>query len=760
LKIQLKNKTTKKTLTGGEDLQQQLSRAIADHQIGKYGAAIKTYKLALQQQPDHPHLHYLLGTAYIQQKDFVKAEQPMERAVELAPDNVGYINNLATVYMATALYDQAEPLFRKALAIDPDSYEAMANMGVVLAELGRWSEAMPFLIRIRLERPDMRRILKYLGVAYCIEKDWPNAIDILEDHLTTEPDDVYARSNLASVYQAVNDRDAMLDTLKNLADDYPDNMGYLWGYYHHLTVANKMQEAYDLLQARLEKDSMNIDLHSMMSRHHSKNMGMDQAYIHARIVRMLPGFSPFKQLDPISVFCRVLDFDGMNDLGISLEDAVTDESIAPATVNVSFLSLMPWAKDEAGCEAMFALHRRWGDHQVTLSAAEAGGDSVPEIPKRTGNQKKLRIGLLSSDIRGHVVSKFIQGFVKEYDRERFELYLYIHTQDIPDPIQLEMISQATGYQHVYNYTNVDLAKKIIGDHIDILFDLNAHTGESRLGAMVRRCAPIQITWLGYLFTTGVPNIDYILVDQWLCPPDGRWLVEKPLVKKGSFISIEGFPPVEIAAELPCERNKGVISFGSMNNPYKLSREIITLWSEVLKAVPNSRFIYARPSNEMNGQFLRYNLVQEFERNGITGDRLVCMENISNRHLPLYNEIDICLDTFPVTGGTTTAESLWMGVPVIIRFGPALHHRIGYSIVMAVGGMDDLCADNDADYIAAAARLANDTNRLRHLRQNLRQQMQESPLGDTHQFVQDFQDALVGVAREHGILPAETPPVSI
>ena len=752
---QLTNTGTKLTFAPAPNIpplwQGLLAQAIVDHQEGKLDEAIATYKKAVKVIPDHPHLHYLLGTALIQKQSFPKAEVAMRRAVELAGQSFEYLNNLASALMGQSKYSEAETILQKAQKINPDSMDVLANLGVVLGELGRWSEAMLHLSRVRLERPDMRKILRHLGFAYCIAKDWPRAIEIIEDYLTGEPKDDIARNNLAMAYRAINEREGMLATLKDLYENNPDNLSCLSNYYHHLVTFGRIAPALDVLERYAKNNPMDITINGLLSRHHFRYGTIDQSYVHARLVQMVKEFNPLSYMDPLTIYPRVLDFDGFDSLNIDLVKFVESTKDGNSTMNVAFLSLLPIAWTDQECEALYQMHKNWGDRLLKLSKEEPGVAEIPTLHPRNPDDKKLRVGFLSSDIRGHVVSKFIQGFIEHYDHDLFEIYLYINTQDIPDPIQMDMISHATGYQHVYNFTNVDVAKKIIGDRIDILFDLNAHTGESRLGAMTHQCAPIQVTWLGYPYTTGLSTIDYILVDQWLCPPEGRWLVEKPLIKKGSFISIEGFPNVEIKPDPPFIRNDGIITFGSMNNPYKINRRVIQLWSQVLQAVPNSRFVFARPANEMKSQFLRHNLIQEFERNGIDKDRITLMENVANRHLPLYNEIDISLDTFPVTGGTTTTESLWMGTPVIIRYGPALHHRIGYSIVMAVGGMEDLCADNDADYVAAAARLANDPERIKAMRTTLRDQMIQSSLGDTRRFVKDFQDALIDTARKEGLI---------
>ena len=194
---------------------------------------------------------------------------------------------------------------------------------------------------------------------------------------------------------------------------------------------------------------------------------------------------------------------------------------------------------------------------------------------------------------------------------------------------------------------------------------------------------------------------------------------------------------------------GVITFGSLNNTYKYTPQMIALWSEVMKRVPQSRFLVVR--KESSSVIMCRNIARAFEANGISTDRLYFMNNRDKglSHLAYYNEIDISLDTAPLTGGTTTTDALWMGVPVVSLVGPAMHQRLSYAILKQVG-LDECCANTPQEFVERAVALAGNVTRLRELRTGLRATVEASPLARSELFVENFQAAMEEVARRHGL----------
>jgi predicted O-linked N-acetylglucosamine transferase (SPINDLY family) len=208
-----------------------------------------------------------------------------------------------------------------------------------------------------------------------------------------------------------------------------------------------------------------------------------------------------------------------------------------------------------------------------------------------------------------------------------------------------------------------------------------------------------------------------------------------------------FDQVEIVPEPPVERN-GVVTFGTLNNPYKFTPQLFALWSEVMKAVPGSRFLMVRP--ECGSMITCNNIAKAFAENGISSDRVYFINNRGSgvSHLSFYNEIDITLDTFPVTGGTTTVEAAWMGVPTVSLVGKAIHQRVSYAILKHCG-LEECCADTPEEFVAKAVALAN-PEKLRALRRDMRPRLLNSTLARPDLFVENFQATMMDVARRHGL----------
>jgi predicted O-linked N-acetylglucosamine transferase (SPINDLY family) len=338
-------------------------------------------------------------------------------------------------------------------------------------------------------------------------------------------------------------------------------------------------------------------------------------------------------------------------------------------------------------------------------------------------------------LRNHPVSYFAQPIFDHYDRERFELFAYSFHPGGADNVQREIESKVLKFRRMPNMPEQDIARIIADDALDILFELGGSTHLNRLEVMAHQPAPVQVSWLGYPHSSGLSRIGHVLVDPYLKPPDPRLLLERPFEMPSSWVTLGslGFGEQEIAAGLPEER-AGRLTFGTMNNPYKYAPEAIALWSRVLRAVPGSRFLIVRP--EAGVTAFREAMARAFERHDIEAGRLASVA-VRGTHMRYYNDIDIALDTLPQTGGTTTCECLWMGVPTVSLVGPALFERLSFTNLVNAGLADLAVASPDA-YVAAAVALAADVTRRRALRRDLRETIRRSPLGDTKGWVRDFE----------------------
>ncbi len=371
---------------------------------------------------------------------------------------------------------------------------------------------------------------------------------------------------------------------------------------------------------------------------------------------------------------------------------------------------------------LFREHRAFGTAFRDALAPLPPPDASPRDPDR-----RLRIGYLSPDFRTHSVAYFVAPIFQAFDRERFETIGYAHVSK-PDHITEHLRGLASAWRDVSTLDDTELARLIRADGIDILVELGGFTKDGRLLACTARPAPVQISYLGYPNTTGLPQIDYRITDHRADCDDADDFYSETLIRLPrcflAFAAPEHAPQVEPP---PFVRN-GHVTFGSFNNLAKVNGKVVALWAEVLRAVRGSRLLLkASGSGDPTAQD---HLRRAFAAAGIAPDRIEFAPYAASAraHLETYREVDVALDTFPYNGTTTTCEALWMGVPVVTLAGERHAARVGASLLGAAGFAAGI-AERPMDYVTTARLLAEQQQLLSALRANLRAEMARSPLCD-------------------------------
>jgi protein O-GlcNAc transferase len=372
---------------------------------------------------------------------------------------------------------------------------------------------------------------------------------------------------------------------------------------------------------------------------------------------------------------------------------------------------------------LFEEHRRFGERP----GLSDGNSWYPEHRNRHLS-RPLRIAYISSDFRAHSVAYFIEPLIENHERRDFHVTCYSKVA-VADAVTARLKRKADHWRDVRGFRTNDLVNAIRADEIDILVDLAGHTLGNSLRALSRRAAPIQVSYLGYPNTTGVPAIDYRLTDSWADPgPEADALCTEELVRLGpGFLCYrppEDAPPVR---DLPAGID-APITFGSFNNLNKLSPEVIACWAALLKLVPKSRLVlkaggfgHAAAREHIHSQFLAHGV-------GLERLQLIAQDPSLRSHLERYNEIDIALDTFPYNGTTTTCEAAWMGVPVLTLAGRTHVSRVGVSLLSQLG-LPELIAGSVVQYVELAVGLSRDRERLATMRREMRTRMSRSSLTD-------------------------------
>lgn len=354
---------------------------------------------------------------------------------------------------------------------------------------------------------------------------------------------------------------------------------------------------------------------------------------------------------------------------------------------------------------------------------------------------RLRIGLVSGDLGNHPVGYFLESVLGQLDPARLELFAY-PTGRRNDELTARIKPAFSAWQPLTGLADGAAARLIHDDGVHILLDLSGHTAQNRLPLFAWKPAPVQATWLGYLASTGVAEIDYLLGDPYATPPeyDGQCTEKVWRMPEIWACFSPPQPDVEPGA-LPALAN-GFITFGCFNNLTKMNDAVVALWARILQAVPTSRLFLK--TKQLNDVTSRENTRARFAAHGIAAGRLL-LEGASPRHdlLAAYNNVDIALDPFPYGGGTTSFETLWMAVPIITRTGNCFLSRCGHSLAMNAG-LSEWIAGDDDEYVAKALQHSSDITALAALRGKLRSQVRSSPLFDAQRFAKNLETALWGM----------------
>lgn len=364
---------------------------------------------------------------------------------------------------------------------------------------------------------------------------------------------------------------------------------------------------------------------------------------------------------------------------------------------------------------------------------------------KTGPWKRLRVGFVSPDFRMHSVMYFVEGLLAQLDRRQFEVYaFYLFPKD--DYITTRVEHHADHFIRLSGMSTQAQAEVIRTHNIDILIDLAGHTGYNGLLAMAHKAAPVQVSWLGYPATTGLSAIDYKFTDEITDPADADDQYSENLYRMPTLFVcyrpmsrnlLWRYQPSYLVRPTPA-LTAGHITFGSCNNLGKLTDEVLTLWGQLLTNIPTAHLLIEGKNLEKPDFEVAYR--QRCARLGIDTTRLELVPlDIANQYLT-YHRIDIALDPFPLTGGTTTFDVLWMGVPIVSMIGQSFKSRMGVGMLTYLGRTEWLAHDS-MEYLHIAKELATDFDRLNTLRLGLRTELEQSVLMREDLFNQHFANGL-------------------
>jgi len=375
-------------------------------------------------------------------------------------------------------------------------------------------------------------------------------------------------------------------------------------------------------------------------------------------------------------------------------------------------------------------HRHWGKQLAARTS--------PIVSRRRPDpERRLRIGYVLPDPGARAIAHTIEPTLAAHDSDAFEIFGYVNAA-MDSPVATRMRRHAAHWQSIHRQTDAEVAALVSQNQIDILVDAGGHAEFNRLEVFAYKPAPVQISWLGYPNTTGLPTMDYYLADSVFLPPgDMEQLYVERALRVPTWICYQAPADAPEVAPSPAIRD-GRVTFGSLNTLAKVNASVIALWAKILRVVPNARLLMQ--AQALADDDVQQKLIEQFRRHGVSSERIDIVGPLSPiDHLRLHEKIDIALDPFPWSGWATTCHSLWMGVPVITLSGRSPAGRSGAALLSAVGRHDLVAATAD-DYARIAVTLAGDIAQLATTRREQRQRVAASALCDTTGFTRSLERA--------------------
>ncbi len=691
--------------------QNLLEEGLCHHKAGRLEKAAKNYRQILSENPRQPSALHLLGVIAQGIGQLDEAVELISESLRIDPNNVSAINNLAGVLKDQARYEDAAGFYeaaieanpnaayihsnlgnvlqqmgrledaaachRRAIELEPESFAAHCNLGAVLKEQGRLAEAMQCYRTALALNPRAHEAHVNLGVVLKEQAKFAEAEQCFLRALAIQPESDAALTNLGATLKEQGRLPEAIGALRLALQINPRSHFALLNLGNALKDSGVFVEASECLRHVV---ALKPNWHLAHSNLGTVYNQLGQSHLAAECFRRALELKP---------------------------------DYHPAHSNLLFtLNYLP-GTDRA---QLFAEHRRFDTQHC-----QSFRDLISLHQNTADPERRLRVGFVSGDFREHSVAHFIAPVFARHDAAAFEFFCYAN-QNVNDGITARLRESVEHWREVAGLSDEELADAIRRDRIDILVDLSGHTARNRLLVFARKPAPIQVSMIGYMQTTGLSAMDYRITDNRLdqVGMTEAFNTEKLIRLLSGAATLQ--PPAECPEvnELPALKS-GRVTFASFNNLAKVTPEALAAWARILQAMPASRLlVVGRGGNSV---------VNTLGEHGIAANRIEMLERQPmHDYLVLHHRVDFLLDTFPYCGGTTTLLAMWMGVPFITLAGKTPTSRTSAGLLDGVGLSNELIAETEAEYVEKAIRAVSNLPQLAEWRASLRSRL--APLLDS------------------------------
>lgn len=728
--------------------------------------AVRAYRSAIVLMPEAFRIHNLLGNAYLELGDYPAAENAYRQAARLKPDYAPAHCNIGTALLAGGNARAALSAVQHALTIAPGFGPAMDTLADILIALDRRDEAIATLNLILEKTPENLYAVMRLGDLLSTDNRHADAATLYQRALGHFPEDADLLEKMAQAQMQLRQFETSLATLNKALQLYSHNASLHNNKGCVLERLNRYPEAIEeyllaleidrhdtntlnnisacLLHLQRPAEALTYCLRAQALTPDALPVLKNLANIHLNLGNTEVAIATYRHA--ISIYPGEADL--FNNLGMALDSSGLPEeglqqyraalALRPGDFSLWSNALFAQSMLAANDPTRYVEEaREFGKClQASLPAPYADWPCADgKMPTR------LRVGLVSGDFKQHPVGYFLESTLDALTGMPLDLIAFNTEPNAPDALGERIRGKTQGWHDIEHRTPLESAELVRSCGIHILIDLSGHTAHNALGVFALKPAPVQISWLGYWASTGLPEIDYFLTDPVSSPAGDENQFTETLWRLPHTRFCFSAPMSEPAMPVmpPPSLNNGFITFGCFQRLNKLNEETLGIWARVLTAIPNARLLLKgrgfdseRSANQLRKRLLRY---------AISPERIL-LEGSSLRedYLRSYNRVDVMLDTYPFPGGTTTCEALWMGVPTLTLTGSSLITRQGASLLSAAG-LPDWVSSTPDELVSKALALCAHPERLTLIRAHLRRQLQESPLMNAALFAHDFESAL-------------------
>lgn len=711
----------------GVNVNEALKAAVQFHQAGRLNEAQALYRQVLQTDPNQPDANHFLGVIAYQSGHLEAAAELIGRAIAANPGMAAAHVNLGNVLADQEKPELAIEAYQRALALQPHAPAIHNNLATAFRAQGKLTEARAGFERAVQLKPDYVDAIVNLAGLQRLEGSLADALEGIERALALRPTDWTLFLTKGNLLKDLARNEEAADCYRLALQGRPESAEILSNLGMVLGRLDRLEEA---------------------ERSFIQALTFNPGYAEAHLSFGCLWWQRGNVTEAEKRFQRALELapdlaEGHALYGSLLQDLARHEESVAHFQRAMLLKPDYWQGmssylfginylPDADLATLFEAYQEFGRRYEDPLAKEVRPHLNVVDPDR-----RLRVGYVSPDFRGHACAIFTEPLLAAHDRGQVEIWCYAQDQK-SDEVTDRIKRLADHWVSTVGVSDAELARRIHADRIDVLVDLAGQSGNNRLLAFARKPAPVQITWLGMGYTTGLSNMDYFLTDHYFVPPEvERYFTET--VYRLPRAAYTYRPPANCVEVRPLPAlERGYVTFGCYSRTVRLNHRVVALWSRILKEVPHSRLA-------LNDKTLKDPQIQElyrcrFAENGIEKDRIIFTLTMGTQQtMAAYGEIDIALDPFPHNAGTATFESLWMGVPVVSLADRPPLGRFGASILGHVG-LSEWVAETPEAYVQIAVRASRDLAGLSALRQGLRARMDASVFRDEQGFARDMEAA--------------------